>query len=448
MTRGNALTVCIIIAAMAVAACSRAGHGVRDNGNGTHTDTAPEASDDGGSDTQAATQPAPVSLRVATFNVSLYRDNAGELIDDLREDDSDQIRVVAAIIQKVRPDVLLLNEFDYDAEGEALRLFAELLEVPTSGNEGIEYPHRWAAPSNTGRSTGFDLNNDGQVGVTPGTRAYGDDSAGYGVFEGQYAFAVLSKYPIDTDRIRSFRHLLWADLPDALLPDDLESAAPDDWYSAEELAIMPLSSKNHADIPITVGGHTLHLLASHPTPAGFDGPEDRNGRRNHDEIRLWAEYISADNVDGWLRDDRGHAGGLADGAFFVIAGDLNDDPFDGGSAGVGVRQLTEHALIHRSPIPSSEGAVEQAGAQAGVNATHTGPPAHDTGDFRDDMFGNQRVDYVLASATTRVDGAGVFWPRSDDPDFDLVGTYPFPGSDHRLVWLDLTLGSEGDEVND
>jgi 3-phytase len=28
---------------------------------------------------------------------------------------------------------------------------------------------------------------------------------------------------------------------------------------------------------------------------------------------------------------------------------------------------------------------------------------------------------------------------STDPNFGLVGTFPFPSSDHRLVWVDLRL---------
>ena len=39
--------------------------------------------------------------------------------------------------------------------------------------------------------------------------------------------------------------------------------------------------------------------------------------------------------------------------------------------------------------------------------------------------------------------AGVFWPLESDPLFYLVGTFPFPSSDHRLVWVDLTWPPEG-----
>jgi hypothetical protein len=33
--------------------------------------------------------------------------------------------------------------------------------------------------------------------------------------------------------------------------------------------------------------------------------------------------------------------------------------------------------------------------------------------------------------------AAVFWPTTDDPLFSLVGVFPFPSSDHRLVWIDV-----------
>ena len=79
-------------------------------------------------------------------------------------------------------------------------------------------------------------------------------------------------------------------MPGALLPDD-PARRHRDWYSPDELAVLPLSSKSHWDVPVRIGSTTLHLLASHPTPPAFDGPEDRNGRRNHDEIRFWSDYL-------------------------------------------------------------------------------------------------------------------------------------------------------------
>jgi len=37
----------------------------------------------------------------------------------------------------------------------------------------------------------------------------------------------------------------------------------------------------------------------------------------------------------------------------------------------------------------------------------------------------------------------VFWPVSSDPLSALTGTYPFPSSDHRLVWADVLVRGKG-----
>jgi 3-phytase len=44
---------------------------------------------------------------------------------------------------------------------------------------------------------------------------------------------------------------------------------------------------------------------------------------------------------------------------------------------------------------------------------------------------------VLPSRSLRVTGGGVFWPVQADPRYRLTGVYPFPSSDHRLVWKDI-----------
>jgi hypothetical protein len=226
-------------------------------------------------------------------------------------------------------------------------------------------------------------------------------------------------------------------MPDALLPDDPATPAPGDWYSAAALAVLPLSSKSHWDVPLRVGGATLHLLISHPTPPSFDGPEDRNGRRNHDEIRFWSDYLRGAK---YIRDDGGRAGGLR-GDQFVIMGDQNSDPLDGGSIHGAIDALLHDARIDHSLVPGSAGAIEGAAGQGGANATQRGDPRFDTADFGDRGAGNLRVDYLLPSKRIRVCGGGVFWPSKADPAARLVwGDDPPPSSDHRLVWLDVSVG--------
>jgi Endonuclease/Exonuclease/phosphatase family len=240
--------------------------------------------------------------------------------------------------------------------------------------------------------------------------------------------AVYSRYPIDRAAVRTFQFFLWKDMPGAvLLPG---------WYSPAELAVLRLSSKSHWDLPIEIGDKTVHFLVSHPTPPVFDGPEDRNGRRNHDEIRFWADYI-APNRDDYIYDDGSQRGGLQPGAMFVIAGDQNADPLDGDSVAFAVQQLLDHPRVNTSVTPRSEGAVQQAALQGGANLTHRGDPAFDTADFADTTPGNLRADYVLPSKQLRILDAGVFWPLNTDPLFRPVGVFPFPSSDHRLVWVDV-----------
>lgn len=64
------------------------------------------------------------------------------------------------------------------------------------------------------------------------------------------------------------------------------------------LAVLRLSSKSHWDLPDYVGDRVVHVLAAHPTPPVFDGPEDRNGLRNADEIRFWADYVAGPTPPG------------------------------------------------------------------------------------------------------------------------------------------------------
>jgi Endonuclease/Exonuclease/phosphatase family len=378
---------------------------------------------------------AAVPLRLATFNASLNRGAAGALLTDLGTPGNAQAATIAETIQRTRPDVLLINEFDFDAAGRAARLFQDnYLSRGHNGARPIHYRYRFVAPSNTGLPSGHDLNNDGKVVTEPGTDAYGQDALGYGVFPGQYGMAVYSRHPIDLDRVRTFQRFRWRDMPGALLPDDPATPAPADWYSPAELKAVRLSSKSHWDLPLRIGRRTVHFLVSHPTPPTFDGPEDRNGRRNHDEIRFWADYTRGAR---YVYDDRGRRGGLAPGARFVIAGDQNADPSDGDSVDHAINQLLEHPRITASARPTSAGAVEASIRQGGANTTHRGDPALDTADFADGAPGNLRVDYVLPSRGLRPAGAGVFWPVAADPLSRLTGVFPFPGSDHRLTWLDV-----------
>jgi 3-phytase len=390
----------------------------------------------------------PLRLRIATFNVSLNREQPGALAADLHSGTNAQAAQIAAILQKVRPDIVLLNEFDQDTSGASIVDFQKrYLGVGQHGQTPLNLPHMAMPEVNTGVSPNtpgkavHDFNRDGEATHTPPSatanarerNAYGGDCYGFGTFPGQYGFVILSRFPLRPNAIRTFQKLLWKDLPGAVLPDDPATPEPGDWYPPSALAVFRLSSKSHIDVPVEVRpGTVVHVLASHPTPPVFDGPEDRNGRRNHDEIRFWADYVRGDM---WMKDDAGAPGGLKPDTRFVILGDLNADPFDGDSFQSPARLLLDHPLIASQHTPASAGAVEASRVQGANNTRHKGNAAWDTGDFADrgNAPGNLRIDYVLPSkAGFKVLDSGVFWPASGEHESKWA-----EASDHRLVWVDV-----------
>ena len=165
----------------------------------------------------------------------------------------------------------------------------------------------------------------------------------------------------------------------------------------------------------------MHILASHPTPPVFDGEEDRNGKRNHDEIRLIADYVA--NAE-YLYDDNGNKGGLEAQSRFVILGDLNAAPEGDNVFLETTDQLLKNPLINAQFVPKSTGAKQQyelAYAQ------------HFTANWQ------ARVDYVLPSTYgLDIKEGGVFWPVESNEHYRLIKDRS-ASSDHRLVWLDLVI---------
>ena len=153
-------------------------------------------------------------------------------------------------------------------------------------------------------------------------------------------------------------------------------------------------------------------------------------------------------------------GGLKPGELFVIAGDQNSDPLDGDSIPGSIQQLLDHPLINTKVTPTSQGGPWAASIQGNLNLGHRTNPLYDTADFCDFAVfnppsqpctgpGNLRADYVLPRKTMQIVGAGVFWPTTDPNDgdpyefpylTDLTGLgFPAPTSDHRAVWVDVTV---------
>ncbi len=373
---------------------------------------------------------ASAHLRLATYNTSLNSDVSGGLIASL-QGDSAQARKIAAVLQQVRPDLVLLNEFDYDDAHRAADLFEQryLAAPQPHGGSALHYAYRYLAPVNTGVPSGLDLDNDGHVGGEG--RARGNDAWGYGLHPGQYGMLLLSRYPIDTAAVRSFRLLKWSAMPGALRPVD--PASGHFFHRDAVWTQLRLSSKSHWDVPVRTPLGVIHALVAHPTPPVFDGAEKRNAARNHDELRLWPEYLddAGTGKANWLCDDAGRCGGLATDAHFVILGDLNNDPIDGDGRHDAIVALIAHPRVLQYPPPHSAGGEETTRTYAAKGITHRGPPQQVTGDFGP-KAGTLHLDYVLPSRNFRYLDSGVFWPTSDQPSAAIAD-----GSDHHLVWVDV-----------
>jgi len=373
------------------------------------------------------------TLKIATFNVSMealnYVDHKkGETLNvsettlsEALTRDHPQIKNIAEIIQTVNPDIILLNEFDNQDNDRTAnnhhtlkRFITHYLNKPQNGQRAVDYPYYYQGSVNTGVNSGLDIDGNGKKGVLPG------DGYGYGHFSGHFGMALLSKYPIDINRIRTFQYFKWHYMPNALIPTNPKTNTP--WYNPQVWKSLRLSSKSHWDVPVMVNGKTIHILASHPTPPVFDGPENRNGKRNHDEIRFWQDYISPEKAK-YIYDDNGNYGGIIPKESFVILGDLNATTIEGNAIRSGITSLLNDDKIQDS-MPQSQ-AGKRHSPQNDNAKNHT-------------AFWRMRVDYVLPSVVgLTVNNSGVFWPLETNDQYRLIKNRE-ASSDHRLVWLNLT----------
>lgn len=274
---------------------------------------------------------------MALWHEALSRKGPGLLLRDVQKGDP-VAQAMADAVRAADPDILVLTKIDFDAGGLALAAFADL-----SGG----YDHQLPLRPNTGVPTGVDLNGDGRT-------AGFADAQSFGRFPGEGGMAVLSRYAVDREAVQSFGGVLWKDLPGThMVPEDVG-------YD-----VQILSSGGHWVVPIKVKGAVLRLLVGHSMTPVFDGPEDRNGRRNLDELRLWEQVIG--DLDGT----------------FVFAANTNLDP----DRGDGYRDAIAGFLASprvQDPLP-------------GIVTAHWDRP------------GPMRVSYLLPSADIGIAAARV-WP--------------------------------------
>lgn len=290
------------------------------------------------------------------------------MLRDILRGDDPQITAVQDTIIQADADIIVVQDFDFDLRATALNAFADALAA-----RGLSYPHRFTRPTNAGRQSGLDLNADGRLGDA-------DDAQGYGRFYGAGGMAILSRFPIMENEVEDYTALLWRDLPDNIYPQ--VDGAP--FGGAQVHAAQRLSSKGHWIVPVATPDHgTVRVMTFHAAPPVFDGVEDRNGRRNHDEAAFWLDYLAR-----------------ADSALpFVLLGVANMDPDRGQGRPEAIRALLTHPQL-QDPFPDTP-----------------------TADFDDPDPGDLRVDYLLPSSDWKVENFGTIRTPS--------------ASRHDLLWADL-----------
>lgn len=384
---------------------------------------------------------AAVRIRIATFDVGDVR------TADLLKPDEPRLRGIAEILQRLRPNIVLLSGIAYDSPGgpdvkdgeppgqNARRLVEKYLAVPQ--REGLK-PLNYSAffeSVNRGTASGRDLNRDGQVvskypappGRAPdgsdlpwsaGVEAYAGDCWGYGAFPGQSGMVLLvdERLRIAAGNARTFRLFPWDYMAGAQGPWTGASAPSESPTESQRQAkageadrsVFRLSSTSHWDVPVELPNKAVvHLLCSHPAePRGAKSPETN---RNHDEIRFWADYVEELS---YFVDDKNTPGGLPGDAPFIILGnlgsppDVEDGPDPIGTTLLGARRVNG-AIVPRST-----------GLEAPLDSATT--------------VSGQRLDYVLPSRDLGIAAAGV-WRLP--PEGSLVG---FPAA-HFPVWMEIVV---------
>ncbi|MEL6610078.1 MAG: endonuclease/exonuclease/phosphatase family protein [Pseudomonadota bacterium] len=296
---------------------------------------------------------------------------------DLMRDRAADIDAILATIVQATPDIITLHDVDWDAGLVAATAFQTRL-----ARSGWDMPHLVARRPNSGMATGLDMDGDGRVG-----RAR--DAQGYGLFSGAGGMIMLSRYPILS--VDDYSDVLWSGLAWARLPR--VDGAP--FPSARAQGAQRLSSVGHWAVAIDTPGAPVTVLTHHATPPVFDGPEDRNGLRNRDELLFWARWAET----------------METGAY-VLAAVTNLDA----KRGDGLRDAWAALAPHFQDV-------------APKSADADGVPSDVTARF--EQPGPLRTTHVLPATGCPVTGSGLIWPEEPRGLGDRRFTR------HALVYVDM-----------
>jgi len=373
--------------------------------------------------------PEGTDLRVATWDVGGIR------TADLSGADNPRLKRIAEVIQRIRPNILLINRIAYDtpgglgvkdgeAPGQNGQRFADLyLAIPQAeGLAPLKYK-AFMAPVNSGMASGLDFDGNGKV-VTaypssgvPGVEAaaYSGDCWGPGAYPGEHGMALLvdERLTIVVDGVRTFRLMPWEYMPASLLPRSEDPGG----LSEAAIRVFRLATASHWDVPVRLpDGSLLRVLCGQPGATLGKFADERRTRRWHDEVRFWADYAEG---EGYLVDDKSVGGGADLDAPFVLLGNLGARNTQVGSEQLG-------GAGSKGPDPISD--ILFVADRINPKITPTADLAVQDLEPTDTRWGGGRTDFVLPSLELGVAAAGVWRHPPDGPD----RTFP---TEHFPVWM-------------
>jgi hypothetical protein len=418
--RRSILKRSVILLAAAALTGAWAGCQVDNNGDSGSSGQTTSSSGAGGSGGVGGGGTTPQTLTVAQFNLREF--STDKLIDPADE----QASAAAEVIARFKPDIISINELQFDIQGLPTASMPGAPSGTTYGNfngNGDDNTKRLADriaaidPEATYSNTLLTIGNSGFYWE-------GDDLGldwyilrGWGEWRGRHNTGILSRYPILYDQVRVITDVAWDSLPEnniALMKSETGIDVPPGF---------PVFEKSLNVVPVQVGEQVIYVVLLHPVAPAFD---PINVYRNSDELRALAMFL-----DGTLPGVEP----LPEGAKFFVVGDLNADPDEGDSLPGAIQRIIEHPLLAVS-YPAGAGTK----GQNGEYNSYLSGCGHDDGTMVGDPADRwqMQLDYVLPSATIGLAKSSIlFWPDhvSERDDFDLSCR----ASDHKFLMVEVEL---------
>ena len=311
----------------------------------------------------AHAQPRRDPIRFATFNASLNRSAPAELTRLICKrprrrptNDSAQLRRGARDRRDQRPRRAADQRVRHRRRRRHRRPVAMFAAL-------AGYHYFFTAPSNTGVPAGFDLNNNGMVG---GATTHRIRRVSRPVRHGR-----VLEVPDRPDAVRTFQPFLGRTCPAHCCRPTrrLES-----WYSPDELAVFPLSSKSHWDVPIDVGRQDVSTSSSviRPHPCSMEprtatapatSTRSASGRTTSSRARRGTSTTTRAARWSWSRARRSS-----------LPATRTPTRSTAIRCPGAIQQLLDHPRVNDRSLRAATGAVEATVLQGGANAAHIERP--------------------------------------------------------------------------